>query len=119
MADDLSPGPNRPLIAAALAAVGASLCCVAPLLLVALGVGGAWLGSLTALEPYRPIFIGGVLLFLGLAFRRLYLLPAACSPGEACALPRVRRNQRRVFWLASLLLLALLAFPYYASLLFG
>jgi MerT mercuric transport protein len=46
------------LIAGILSAIGASICCVGPLVLLALGVSGAWIGSLTALEPYRPIFIG-------------------------------------------------------------
>jgi len=107
--------PNRPLLAGALAAIGASLCCVAPLVLLSLGIGGAWISNLTALEPYRPIFIAITLLFLGLAFRRLYLLPQTCTPGAVCADPATRRNQRLLFWIVSLLLLALLAFPWYAS----
>ncbi len=102
------------LIAAALAAVGASLCCVGPFVLLMLGVGGAWIGNLTALEPYRPIFIGVTLLFLGLAFRKLYLLPQVCTPGTPCAAPINRRNQRIVFWVVTLLLITLLTFPWYA-----
>ena len=62
------------LIAGVLAAIGASVCCVGPLVLLALGIGGSWVGSLTAMEPYRPFFIGMTLLFLGLAFRELYLV---------------------------------------------
>ena len=69
------------LIAGALAAIGASVCCVGPLVLLLLGIGGAWIGHLTALEPYRPIFIGLTLLFLGLAFHRLYLVSRVCVPG--------------------------------------
>ena len=72
------------LIAGAAAAVGASLCCVGPLVLLALGVGGTWIANLTALEPYRPLFVGLTLLFLGLAFRRLYLVPQVCAPGALC-----------------------------------
>lgn|ERR1017187_572281 len=45
------------LIAGAVAAVGASVCCVGPLILLMLGVGGTWVGSLTAMEPFRPLFI--------------------------------------------------------------
>jgi MerT mercuric transport protein len=48
------------------------VCCVGPLLLLALGIGGAWVGSLTKMEPFRPYFIVLTLLFLGLAFRKLY-----------------------------------------------
>ena len=50
-----------PLFAGGLAAILASTCCLGPLILVALGFSGAWIGNLTALEPYRPIFIGAAL----------------------------------------------------------
>ncbi|MFX8832921.1 mercuric transporter MerT family protein, partial [Acinetobacter baumannii] len=59
------------LLAGTLAAIGASVCCVGPLILLALGIGGSWIANLTAMEPYRPFFIGLTLLFLGLAFRQL------------------------------------------------
>ncbi|HEC30235.1 MAG TPA: mercury transporter MerT [Gammaproteobacteria bacterium] len=101
------------MIAAALAAIGASLCCVGPLVLVTLGIGGAWIGSLTALEPYRPVFIGITLVFLFLAFRKLYIVPRQCAPGDACAVPGTLRNQRIIFWVVSILVIALLTFPYY------
>ncbi len=107
---------NRPLIGGVLAAIVASLCCVGPLVLLTLGVGGAWVSNLTALTPYRPIFIGITLLFLGLAFRKLYLVPQACTPGTPCADPSTRRNQRILFWIVSFILLTLLAFPWFAPL---
>lgn len=109
------PGSPAALIAAGLAAIGGSLCCVAPLVLVTLGIGGAWVSSLTALEPYRPLFIGVTLLFLFLAFRKLYLAPKTCAPGDQCALPATQRNQRIVFWLVTVALLVLLSFPYYGA----
>jgi mercuric ion transport protein len=100
------------LVAGILAGVGASVCCVGPLVLLALGISGAWIGKLTALEPYRPFFIGLTLLFLGLAFRKLYLVPQACAPGTSCADPRVRKRQRLTFWLVAALLLGLLMVPW-------
>ena len=39
-------------------AILASTCCIAPLVLLTLGISGAWIGNLTALEPYKPIFAG-------------------------------------------------------------
>jgi mercuric ion transport protein len=99
------------LIAGALAAIGASACCIGPLVLLALGIGGSWVGSLTALESYRPIFIGLTLLFLGLAFRRLYLVPQTCTLGIPCADPHTIKRQRRTFWIVCVFLLALLAVP--------
>ncbi|MDI3464523.1 MAG: hypothetical protein OJF50_003344 [Nitrospira sp.] len=81
---DLRSG-NGTLIAGVLTAVGVSVCCVAPLVLLALGISGAWISTLTALEPLRPVFIGLTLLFLGLSFRKVYLNPQACAPGIPCA----------------------------------
>jgi len=104
------------LIAGILAGIGASACCVGPLVLLALGIGGAWIGNLTALEPYRPIFVGLTLAFLGLAYRRLYLLPQTCAPGTPCADPRTNSRQHLIFWLVAASLLALLAVPWFAPL---
>jgi mercuric ion transport protein len=104
------------LVAGILAAIGASVCCVGPLVLLALGVGGAWIGNLTAFEPYRPLFIGLTLLFLALAFRKLYLVPLACAPGTLCADPQATMRQRLVFWSVAVLLLGLLAVPWFAPL---
>jgi mercuric ion transport protein len=104
------------LIAGALSAIGASVCCVGPLVLLSLGIGGTWMGSLTAMEPYRPFFIGVTLLFLGLAFRRLYLVPQNCAPSAPCADRRNFKRQRLTFWLVAALLLGLLAVPSLASL---
>jgi mercuric ion transport protein len=98
-------------------AVIGSLCCVGPLVLLGLGVSGAWIGQLTALEPYRPLFILVTLIFLGLAFRQLYLLPQRCEAGETCADPRRVRRQRSIFWVVLVGLMALIAFPWFAPLL--
>ena len=54
------------------AAILASTCCLGPLVLVALGFSGAWIGNLTVLEPYRPIFIGTALVALFFAYRRIF-----------------------------------------------
>jgi mercuric ion transport protein len=104
------------LLAAMLAAIGASVCCVGPLVLLAVGIGGAWVVNLTALEPYRPIFVGLTLVFFGLAFRKLYLTRQVCGTGTACAELLTLRRQRIVFWVVSVLMLGLLAVPWVAPL---
>ena len=104
-----------PLIGGVLAAIAASVCCVGPLALLTLGIGGAWVGSLTALEPIRPVFVGLTLVFVGLAFRRLYLARPVCARGTPCADSRTINHQRRMFWVVSALL-ALLAVPWVAPL---
>lgn len=110
---------NGSMVAAVIAAIGASLCCIGPLVLLALGIGGTWISYLTALQPYRPIFIGVTLVFLGLAFYKLYLAPQQCAPDDACAVPATRRNQRTIFWIVAVVLVALLTFPYYGLVFFN
>jgi len=104
------------LIAGTLTALGASACCVGPLVLLSLGIGGTWIGSLTALEPYRPFFIALTLLFLGLAFRMLYLVPQGCEPGQRCADDGNLSRSRVIFWVVAIPLLGLLTFPWIAPL---
>jgi mercuric ion transport protein len=78
----------------------------------------AALEALVRLEPFRPFFIGLTLLFLGVAFRKLYLLPQTCAPGKYCAEPRVIKRQRLTFWIVAALLLGLLMVPFVAPLIY-
>ena len=100
------------LMTGGLAAILASTCCLGPLLLVTLGFSGAWIGNLTVLEPYRPIFIGAALVALFFAGRRVFRPAVACKPGEVCAIPQVRRTYKVLFWVVTGLVLVALAFPY-------
>lgn len=94
------------------AAIGASICCLGPLALLAVGVGGAWAGTLTVLEPLRPIFVTLALAALGYAFYRVYRPGAGCAADGTCTHPRRRRRQRAAVWLTAAVILALLASPY-------
>lgn len=100
------------LAAGAVAAILASTCCLGPLVLVALGFSGAWIGDLTVLEPYRPLFIGAALVAMFFAHRRIFRPDTACKPGEICAVPQVRTVYKLVFWIVAALVLVALAFPY-------
>lgn len=102
------------LFAGGVAAILASTCCLGPLVLIALGFSGAWIGNLSVLEPYRPIFIGTALVALLFAWRRIYRSDAECEPGEVCALPQTRRAYKIIFWVVALLVLVALTFPYLA-----
>ncbi|GMQ97418.1 MAG: mercuric transport protein MerT [Gammaproteobacteria bacterium] len=106
------------VIGASLGAIGASLCCIGPLVLLSLGIGGAWVSTLTALTPYRWIFITITLGFLGWSFYKLYIAPRQCAPDDVCAIPATLRNQRIIFWVVSVLLAALIAFPWYGTIFF-
>lgn len=100
------------LFAGGLAAILASTCCLGPLVLVALGFSGAWIGNLTALEPYRPIFLGASLVAMWFAWRRIFRPGQACKPGEVCAIPQVRIAYQLIFWSVAVLVLVALGFPY-------
>ncbi len=113
---DKSSVEKGTLIAGGLAALLASTCCLGPLLLVTLGVSGAWIGNLTALEPYRPIFVGAALVALVFAGRRIFRPAPACEPGEVCAIPQVRTAYKIIFWVVAVLVAAALAFPYVLAL---
>ena len=51
-----------------LAALGVATCCVVPFALFFAGVSGAWIGNLTALKPYQPLFVALATGCLGTGF---------------------------------------------------
>jgi mercuric ion transport protein len=87
-----------------LGALAASTCCIVPLILFSLGISGAWVGNLTALEPYKPIFIVIALGFLGYGYWMVYLKPKACAEGETCARPLPNRLVKTALWTSTLLI---------------
>jgi mercuric ion transport protein len=95
------PGSSDRLLAAGGivgALVGAS-CCVLPLALVTLGIGGTWMSRLTALAPYKPYVLTGTTVLLGIGFWHTYWRSAkACAPGTVCAMPASRRFTKAALW---------------------
>lgn len=110
--DSANQGRVRLLAAGGLAAILASTCCLGPLVLVALGFSGAWIGNLTVLEPYRPFFISAALVALFFAWRRIFRQAPDCKPGDVCAVPQVHTAYKVIFWIVAVLVLVALAFPY-------
>src|SRR5215510_7971213 len=102
------------LVAGGVTAILASVCCLGPLVLLAIGVSGAWIGNLTALEPYRPAFIVAAAVALVVAGRRIWRPQHACAPGEACAVPQVRRVQKSLFGVVVAFVLIALVYPFVA-----
>jgi mercuric ion transport protein len=98
-------------------AVLASTCCIAPLALLALGVSGAWIGNLTALEPYKPYFAAVALVFIGLGFRQIYFRSKpACAEGSLCARPQSSRITQAALWSATVLVMLALTINWWAPL---
>ena len=102
-----------------LGALAMSSCCILPLVLFSLGVTGAWIGNLAALYPYKIYFLVPTALLLAGGFYTVYQKPkaAACEEGSSCATPISDRFNKSVLWVSSVLVLAALAFPYFAPLL--
>ncbi len=90
-------------------AILASTCCLGPLVLLMLGISGAWIGNLTALEPYKPLFAAIALGFIGFGFRQVYFSnKVACAEGAYCARPASSLVIKTTLWLAAgLVVLAL------------
>lgn len=87
---------------AVLGSILASSCCIAPLILVTLGIGGAWIGNLTALEPYKWAFIAIASAFLALGFWHVYFRQAVpCEDGTYCARPEASLIVESALWLAT------------------
>ena len=106
------PSPEWLGAGALVAATGASICCVLPVVVAFAGVGSAAFGAI--FEPYRPYMIGATVLLLGFAFYRAYRPAAAeCAPGDACAVPESHRRQRPLLWIVAVVAMLLLTFPYY------
>lgn len=101
-----------------LGALAASSCCIAPLILFSLGIGGAWIGNLTVLAPYKPLSIAGTAVVLGYGFYLVHWKPRrACTNNAACARPIPNRLVQLALWIATALVIAAFAFDYLAPLL--
>lgn len=99
------------LTLAALATLLASTCCVLPLVLVIVGLSGAWIARLQLLAPYATalsvVAVGALALAGWQIFRRR---GAACNAdGSPCEL--VRASTRRWFWVVAALALVPIVVP--------
>lgn len=111
---EASTGSKGPLIGGVASGFVASVCCIGPLVFASLGIGGAMAGLVAFLAPWREVFIGLALLFVGLAGYRLFFAARVCAPSGVCVDARALRNQRIAFVAVAILVAALAAFPWYA-----
>lgn len=105
-------GSRLAAVGGILGAIAASTCCVLPFALFTLGVSGAWVGNLTALEPYQPYFIAVTVAFLAYGYYAVYWkAKKACAEGTYCASPKSTRFTRIGLWTATVLVILAYAFP--------
>ncbi|MBU1211539.1 MAG: mercury transporter MerT [Alphaproteobacteria bacterium] len=123
--DSAAPRSQRLFAAGGvIGAVLASACCVLPLLFVTLGISGAWIANLTALEPYKPYVAAAAVLFIGLGFRQVYFRQVyfqpgrVCEDGSYCARPQSAVITKIVLWCSALLILMALTINWWAPLLY-
>jgi mercuric ion transport protein len=100
-----------------LGALAASSCCIIPLILFSLGIGGAWMGNLTALAPYKPLFVAGTAAVLGYGYYLVYWKPRRACAGAGCTRPIPSRLVQIALWVATVLVIAAFAFDYVTPLL--
>lgn len=96
-----------------LGAAAMTSCCILPLVLVSMGVGGVWIAQLTALYAYKWFTFAIATGFIAWGFWKLRRAEAgACRDGAACARPVNRRLMRVSLWLAAAVTLLAMIFPY-------
>lgn len=106
---------GRLVALAVVASLLASTCCVLPLVLVLVGITGAWMSMLVAMKPVTPYAIAVCVGALGWAGWLLFKPAAACDIEDgSCA--TTRPVVRRVFVVCALLIALLLSFPQFAPL---
>ena len=92
-----------------LGALAASSCCIFPLVLFGLGVGGTWIGNFTRLAPYQPYFIAATFAFLGCGYWLVYRTSAqACADDQICARPLPNKLVKAGLIAATILVVAAL-----------
>jgi len=110
------------MAASVLAAVGASVCCIGPVVAAMFGVTS--LAALVKYEPLRPLFAVVTIGFLALAFYTTYRRRPAqeCAPESVCAMngvDRVNRFNRITLWIATVTALVVLTFPTWSGWVLG
>jgi mercuric ion transport protein len=99
-----------------LSAVAASVCCIGPVALALLGLGGGAL--LLKFEPYRPYLLAATALFLGAAFYLTYRRPEDCVSDSTCPSAPSGKGQKTALWIVTLIVLLAATFPYFSNWLF-
>lgn len=119
-ATETPPGPFLAVIGALSGGLAATACCIVPLALFGLGIGGAWIGTLTALAPYQPLFLGVAALSIGYGYWRMRRDRAStCATDGACARPLSRTFMSIALGAALVLVAAAIGFDIVAPALLG
>lgn len=97
-------------IGSASAAFLASLCCIGPIILAGLGLGGA--GLIAGLEAYRPYLMTMTFVLLGAAFFMTYRRRDEVCEDGTCKVRRGSKTSPITLWAVTVVTLFFLSFPY-------
>jgi len=81
-----------------LSALAASTCCVLPISLGALGMGGAWLSMLTALATYEMAFRTAGIVLLAAGFWLVYAPSKSVIEVTSCSTVPSQRATKTFLW---------------------
>lgn len=105
---------SRLLLIAIVTSATASICCIGPLLLLAMGINGAWMVNLMALEPYQPLLLVlSVSLLLLAGWQILTANPCQSDCEELTRINRLSLSQIIPFFSTSIVVLALATSEYW------
>ena len=91
-----------------LAGLAASSCCVFPLTLAALGIGGTWLSTLNAVAAYEMYFRVAAIVLLAAGFWLVYVPPKAAAQGSACPVVPSQKLSKTLLWTGAAVMTAVL-----------
>lgn len=97
---------NIPLMGGIISAFLSAICCIVPLLLLMLGIGGSWMVNLTSLAPYKPIFIIIASILLVISYQKIFLQKQDCANNKPCAVTINNDKYKIIFWIAVALVLS-------------
>jgi copper chaperone CopZ len=101
---------KAPIFGVLTAAILASICCLGPIVLAMLGVGGA--GLFSKFANLRPYFFGLTAILLGTAFYFTYRKRKVKCEDGTCKIHKASKWNKIVLWIATVLVVFFLAFPY-------
>ncbi|MEE9289324.1 MAG: mercuric transporter MerT family protein [Bacteroidota bacterium] len=87
-----------------------SLCCIGPIALAVLGLGGV--GLFTALGEYRQYIMAGTVVLLGLAFYFTYRKREVICEDGTCKVESASKWNKIAVWAAAVAVVFFLIFPY-------
>lgn len=102
-------------IGAVISAGFASVCCIGPLVLVGLGLGGAGLAA--GLARYRSFFLAITAVFLGVAFYLTYKKREVTCADGSCELRSGSKTRKGFLWVVAAAALGTATFPNWSGLL--